>query len=61
MYDNGREALGHLWEWSGDPRGFAGVVGRHSQLSGSGWKALGKLREWSEGPPGCPGVVGSPS
>ena len=44
------------------------VVGRPSQMSGSGREALPNVREWLGNPPGCPGslhgclgVVGSPS
>ena len=33
------------------------MIGRPSQMSGSGWEALPDVREWSGGPPGYPGVV----
>ena len=36
MSGSGRETLPDVWEWSGDPPGCPGVVGRPSQMSGSG-------------------------
>ena len=57
-----REALPHVWEWTGGTPGCPGVDGRTSRMSGSGrevipmsgsgWKALPDVREWSGGPPG---------
>ena len=56
-----------VWEWSGGPAGFLGVVGRPSQMTGSGRRlsrisgiyreAHPDVREWSGGPTGCPVVV----
>ena len=37
------------------------VVGRHSQMSGSGWESLPDVQEWSKCYPKCMEVVGRPS
>ena len=65
MSGSGRDALGDVREWSGDPPGCPGVVGRHSRMSGSGWEtfpdvreAHPDVREWSGGPPKCQQVIG---
>ena len=48
---SGRETLANvtvslpdILEWSGDTSRFAGVIGRSSQKSGSGWEALSDVR-----------------
>ena len=46
MSGSGRESLGDVREWSGDPRGCPGVVGRPSRMSGSGREVLPDVREW---------------
>ena len=45
MYRSGREALPHLREWSGVPPASLGVVGRSSQMFGSGREVLPDVRE----------------
>ena len=67
----GREAFPDVREWSADPSGclgmvgrppgFPGVVVRHSRMSGSGREALPDVWGWSGDHAGCPGVVMSPS
>ena len=52
MSGSGREALGDVREWSGHPRGRAGVVGRPSGMSGSGREVLEDVRALSGGPNG---------
>ena len=62
MSGSGREALSDVWEWSGGPRGFAGVVerppgcpgviGTPFRMSRSGREALPNVQEWSVGYPG---------
>ena len=61
MSEIGQEALPDAREWSVNPRGCQGVVGRLSRLSGSVREALPDVREWSGDPPGCPELVGRPS
>ena len=59
-----RKALSDVWECSEGPPGTLGcpgVVGRPSQMSGSGRETLPDVREWSGGPLECPGVVRSSS
>ena len=68
---SGREAIPDVRKLSGGPYGCPAVVGRHSQMSGSGgrhsWVTVSGLEtlldvhEWSGDPPGCPGVVERPS
>ena len=43
-----QEALPDVWEWSGGPPEFSGVVGWPSRLSGSGRETLLDVREWWE-------------
>ena len=64
---NVRNALPDIRQWSRDPTGFAGVVGRPyqmsrtpSRMSRSGRETLPDVREWSGGPPICPEVLGRP-
>ena len=45
---------------SGSGREASRVVGRSSQMSGSGRETLPDVWEWSGGPSGCPRVVGGP-
>ena len=45
----------------GRPPNSPVVVGRHSQMSGSGRDDFPDVRVWSGGLPGCPRVVGRPS
>ena len=45
---------------SGSLRETSRVVGRPSQMYGSGRESLLDVQEWLVDPPGCPGVVGSP-
>ena len=68
MSGNVRESLLDDREWSGCPHGWSwgpigcpGVVGRPSQMPGSGREALSGVWEWSGGLPGCLGVVVRPS
>ena len=63
----GPETLRDVRNWSGDPPGCSGVVGRPSQMSGSGREALPDVWEESGDPsngwgsfPGCPEVLGGP-
>ena len=71
MSVSGRETLPNVWEWSeGAPR-CLGVVGRPSEICGSGRgpsrmfgsgrEALSEVREWSRVPPESLVVVGRPS
>ena len=71
MSGSGRDALLDVRMWSGGPRrlegvvrrhpGCPGVVGKPSQMSGSGLETRPEVREWSERPSGCQGVAGRPS
>ena len=64
-------ALTDVREWSVGPASCPRVVGRNSQMSGSGGlhrqmscigsEAHPDVREWSRGLPGCLGVVDWPS
>ena len=61
MYGSCREAFPDVRELSEGPPVYPGVVGRPSQLSGSGgrpsrmsgsgWETLPNVPEWSGGPP----------
>ena len=51
MSGSGWEALTEAWEWSRDPPGCPGVVGRPYRMFESGWEALPDVQEWSGGPP----------
>ena len=51
-------AFPNVREWSGGLPGCLGVVGRTSQMSGSGREDLPDVREWSGSPPGFPEVIG---
>ena len=42
---SGREVLPDVWEWSGGPPGFLGVVRMPSQMSESGRVALSVVQE----------------
>ena len=65
------ERISQMFRWSGRSpecpgvvgvtREFAGVVGKSSRMSRSGWEALPDVRKWSRVSPGCLGVVGRPS
>ena len=55
MSGSGRESLPDDREWSGDPPGCPGVVGRPTRMTGSGWNFLLDDREWSGDPPKCAG------
>ena len=66
MSRSGQETLPDVWKALSDVR----VLGKPSQMSGSGRESLSDIREWSERgsrplldirEDGCPGVVGSPS
>ena len=46
MSESGREALPHVREWSVGPPGCLGLVGRPSQMSGSGQVALPGVWEY---------------
>ena len=56
MSGSGRDTLPDVWEWSGDPPGYLGVVGRPagcpgvverlSRMSGSGLETLVYVRKW---------------
>ena len=46
MSGSGREALPDVRDWSEDPRGCPGVVGRPSWISGSGQEDFPDVREW---------------
>ena len=71
MSKNGTEALPVFRERSGGARGFYGVVGKPSWISGSGREAsrmsasgretLPDVKEWSRGPRRFEGEVGRPS
>ena len=71
MYGSGRETLSNVREWSGVNPGCPGVVGKPSQMSGSGRKvcqmsgrgrkAISNVREWSGDHAECLGMVGRPS
>ena len=50
----GRDALSDVWEWSGCPLGFPGLVRRPSWMSGSVRESLPDVRVWSGGYPRCP-------
>ena len=45
MYVSGREALPEVREWSGDPFGCPGLLGRPYWMSGSSREALPDVRE----------------
>ena len=45
MSESGREALKDVQEWSGGSPKCLGVVGRPSQICGSGREALPEVRE----------------
>ena len=47
MSGSGGEALPDIREWSGNPDGCPGVVGRPTCVFGSGREALPDVREWS--------------
>ena len=44
---SGLETILDVREWSVDPHGSPGVVGKSSRMSGSGMEALPEVREWS--------------
>ena len=46
MYRSGRKTHLDVREWSGDPPGCPGAVGRTSRMSGNGRVALPDVREW---------------
>ena len=48
-------------ECSGGTPGCPGVIGRPSQMYGSGLDALQSFWEWSKDTHGCPGMVERPS
>ena len=52
MLESGEEALPDVREWSGDPPGCPGEVGRPSLMSESGREAIPDVREWSGGDSG---------
>ena len=43
-------ALPDIREWSGDPPGCLGVIGRPSRMSARWREVLPNVREWSGGP-----------
>ena len=45
MSERGRDALPNVWEWSGGPPRYPGVVERTSRMSRSGRETLPNVRE----------------
>ena len=48
MNGTGRESLPDVWEWSGGPPEYPGVVGKTFRMSGSGQKILPDIQVWLE-------------